>query len=76
MRKGIQIPNKDGSPMSLKSMAYIIGRSIKAKGIQGISFYSQPISATRNLFKKQLLIEFKKDILNDITSRVRRTGNL
>ena len=76
MRKGIKIPNKDGSIMSIKRMSYIIGRSIKAKGIQGISFYSQPISATRNLFKKQLLIEFKKDILNNITSRVRRPGNI
>ena len=76
MRKGISIPNEDGSPMGLKSMAFIIGRAIKAKGIQGISFYSQPISAFSNKFRKELMEEFETDVLNQIIIRKRKSGNI
>ena len=75
MRKGISISNEDGSPMSLKSMAFIIGRAIKAKGIQGISFYSQPISAFSKKFRKEIMEEFETDVLNLITQRKRKSGN-
>jgi len=76
MRKGISIPNEDGSPMGLKSMAFIIGRAIKAKGIEGISFYSQPISAFSKKLRKDLMREFETDVLNQIITRKRKSGNI
>tara|TARA_R110000824_G_scaffold211873_1_gene398129 strand:- start:844 stop:1194 length:351 start_codon:yes stop_codon:yes gene_type:complete len=76
MRKGISIPNEDGSSMSIKSMAYIIGRAIKAKGIQGISFYSQPVAAFTNQFRIELMQEFERDVLDQIIIRKRKSGNI
>jgi len=76
MRKGISIPNEDGSPMSLKSMAFIIGRAIKAKGIEGISFYSQPVAAFTGKLRKELMQEFERDVLDQIIIRKRKSGNL
>ena len=70
-RKGIKIGD-----MSVKSMAFIIGRAIKAKGIEGISFYSQPISAFAKKFKKEIMNEFEKDVLDKFTQRTRKSGNI
>ena len=70
-RKGIRIGD-----MSVKSMAFIVGRAIKAKGIQGISFYSQPISAFSKKFRSDLMQEFETDVLNQIITRKRKSGNI
>ena len=75
VRKGLSFTNEDGSPMSIQSMAYIVGRAIKAKGIQGISFYSQPISAFSKKFRQDLMQEFETDVLNQIITRKRKSGN-
>ena len=69
-RQGIKIGD-----MSVKSMAFIVGRAIKAKGIQGISFYSQPISAFSRKFREEIMEEFETDVLNLITQRKRKSGN-
>jgi len=69
-RQGIKIGD-----MSVKSMAFIVGRAIKAKGIQGISFYSQPISAFSKKFRQDLMQEFETDVLNQIITRKRKSGN-
>tara|TARA_R100000742_G_C4259382_1_gene77213 strand:+ start:232 stop:828 length:597 start_codon:yes stop_codon:yes gene_type:complete len=74
-RKGLNFKNEDGTPMSIQSMAFIVGRAIKAKGIQGISFYSQPISAFSKKFRKDLMAEFETDVLNQIITRKRKSGN-
>ncbi len=50
-----------------KSAAFLVSRSIYAKGIQALSFYSQPIAATRNRLMKQLIKEFGEDLLDKIT---------
>ena len=70
-RNGIRIGD-----MSVKSMAFIIGRAIKAKGIQGISFYSQPIAAFSKKFRRELMEEFETDVLNQIITRKRKSGNI
>ena len=70
-RNGIRIGD-----MSIKSMAFIIGRAIKAKGIEGISFYSQPIAAFSNKLRKELMQEFEADVLDQIIIRKRKSGNI
>ena len=70
-RNGIKIGD-----MSIKSMAFIIGRAIKAKGIEGISFYSQPIAAFSNKLRKELMQEFEADVLDQIITRKRKSGNI
>lgn len=66
VRRGIAPRDENGKFISRKGLAFIIGRAIKAKGIQGISFYSQPISFSRNKFKKEMMDKFGEDILNVI----------
>tara|TARA_R100000152_G_C6782027_1_gene218043 strand:+ start:5509 stop:6111 length:603 start_codon:yes stop_codon:yes gene_type:complete len=65
-RKGINIVDDNGKPISKKSLRYIIARGIKAKGIQGVSFYSQPLAATRKEFRKRLMNALKADVLQHI----------
>ena len=50
-----------------KSAPFLVSRSIYAKGIQALSFYSQPLAATRNLFMKRLVQEFGEDVLDKLT---------
>ena len=46
--------------------AFLVSRSIYAKGITGISFYSQPIAWSQEKHRKELMAAFKKDVLNKI----------
>ena len=68
------VRDKDGKDtakkMSIKSMAFIVGRSIKAKGIQGISFYSQPVAAMRAKLRRDLMTNFGEDFLRQILINV------
>ena len=66
VRKGIAPRDDKGKFTSRKGLAFIIGRAIKAKGIQGISFYSQPIAFSRNKFRKEMMEKFGEDILKII----------
>ena len=57
--------------MSRKSIsgpgaAFLISRSIYAKGITGISFYSQPIAWSKKKHEKDMMAAFQKDIENSI----------
>ena len=58
--------------MSIQSMAFIVGRAIKAKGIQGISFYSQPISAFSKKFRQDLMQEFEKDVFDNLIHKKKK----
>tara|TARA_R100001594_G_scaffold11334_3_gene25810 strand:+ start:10910 stop:11470 length:561 start_codon:yes stop_codon:yes gene_type:complete len=49
-----------------KSLAFLIGRKIASRGLKAMSFYSQPISFSFNKFKKEMLANFKEDVLNNI----------
>jgi hypothetical protein len=55
-----------GRFMKRKSLAFLIARSIKRKGIPAASFYTQPLSYSFNKFKKDMMQHFKTDILNEI----------
>ena len=66
IRRGLAPRDDKGKFVSRKSLKYIVARGIKAKGIEGISFYSQPIAASRNKLKKDLLQKFGEDVLNRI----------
>lgn len=55
-----------GRFITRKSFAFIIARSIKKKGIPAASFYTQPLSYSYKLFKKEMVKHFKADVLNEI----------
>jgi hypothetical protein len=68
-KKGIKgRDSKTGRYISNLSLAFIIGRSIKVKGIQGISFFQQPFGIQYEEMKEQFLTEFKKDIDTYLTT--------
>ncbi len=72
--KGTKYKLKDGTVktsgagrfMKRKSLAFVIARSIKKKGIPAASFYTQPLSYSYNVFKKEMIKHFKEDVLNNI----------
>ena len=64
--RGIQGRNRKGRFITRKSLAFLIARSIKRKGIPAASFYTQPLSYSFNKFKKDMIQHFKTDILNEI----------
>ena len=64
--RGIQGRNRKGRFITRKSLAFLIARGIKRKGIPAASFYTQPLSYSFNKFKKDMIQHFKTDILNEI----------
>ena len=65
-RKNIRGRDDLGRFIKTKSLAYLFSKSIQRKGIKSASFYSQPISFSFNKFKKEMLANFKEDVLNNI----------
>lgn len=59
---------KTGRFITDKATAFLIGRGIKRKGTPGLSFYSQPMSATLKYFKKNLEKNFKADVVKNLTN--------
>ena len=59
---------KTGRYISNLSLAFIIGRSIKVKGIKGISFFQQPFGVLYEEMQSQFLDEFEKDIDTYLTT--------
>ena len=51
------------------SLAYIIGRSIKKKGIPGLSFFQKPLGLGLSRYGKNFLKNLKEDILDGITTK-------
>jgi hypothetical protein len=47
---------------TIESLAYAISWGVYRQGIPGISFFTQPISATKRLFQDKLSQNFAKDI--------------
>ncbi len=64
--KGIKGRDRKGRFITRKSLAFLIARSIKRKGIPAASFYTQPLSYSYKLFKKEMVKHFKADVLNEI----------
>ena len=68
-KKGIKgRDKKSGRFISNMSLAFIIGRSIKKKGIQGISFFQKPLMLGMKQFGKAMLGALKEDIIAGITT--------
>jgi len=64
--RGIQGRDKKGRYMKRKSLAFLIARSIKQKGIPAASFYTKPLSMSYNYFKEELIKNFKEDVIKEI----------
>jgi len=64
--KGIKGRDRKGRFITRKSLAFLIARSIKRKGIRALSFYTQPLSWSYNEFKKEMEKNFKQDVLKGI----------
>jgi len=68
-KKGIKgRDKKSGRFISNMSLAFIIGRSIKKKGIQGISFFQKPLMLGMRQFGKAMMGALKEDIIAGITT--------
>tara|TARA_R110001599_G_scaffold68698_1_gene193528 strand:+ start:186 stop:713 length:528 start_codon:yes stop_codon:yes gene_type:complete len=68
-KKGIKgRDKKSGRFISNMSLAFIIGRSIKKKGIQGISFFQKPLMLGMKQFGKAMLGALKEDITKGLTT--------
>lgn len=68
VKKGIAPRDKKGRFMSRKSISFLIARSIKRKGIQGISFFQKPLMLGLKQFGKEMLGAVKDDIINGLTT--------
>ena len=67
VKKGIAPRDEKGRFMSRKSISFLIARSIKRKGIQGISFFQRPLQLGLKDFGKEMLGAVKDDIINGLT---------
>ena len=67
-RKGLKGRDKKGRIITHKSLSFLIARSIKKKGIQGISFFQKPLM----LGMKQFNSKFGKAIADDIVNSLRK----
>ena len=68
VKKGIAPRDEKGRFMSRKSISFLIARSIKRKGIQGISFFQKPLMIGLKQFGKEMLGAVKDDIINGLTT--------
>ena len=67
-RKGLKGRDKKGRFITHKSLSFLIARSIKKKGIKGISFFQKPLM----LGMKQFSSKFGKAIADDIVNSLRK----
>tara|TARA_R100000781_G_C4062088_1_gene121377 strand:- start:414 stop:974 length:561 start_codon:yes stop_codon:yes gene_type:complete len=65
-RKGIKGRSKKGRFITDKSLGFAIAQSVKRKGIKASSFYTQPISWSFKTFKKEMIENFKDDVLKEV----------
>ena len=66
VKKGIAPRDEKGRFMSRKSISFLIARSIKRKGIQGISFFQKPMMLGMKTFSKKFGKAIAEDIINNI----------
>ena len=63
IKRGIAPRDKQGRFISRKSLKFLIARKIFKHGIQGISFYSKPLSRFIKDFPRQFALNFNKDFV-------------
>ena len=61
--------SKTGRFITNKTLAFLIGRSIKTKGIQGISFFQRPLQLAMKSFPKEFGAELKQDIIETLNNK-------
>ena len=64
--------NRGGQFITRKSLAFLIARSIKQKGIKSISFFSKPLNLAMENFGVEMLAAVKEDILTEF-SKIKQT---
>ena len=65
-RKGLKGRDKKGRFITHKSLSFKIARSIKKKGIQGISFFQKPLMLGMKEFGNKFGAAIKDDIVNSL----------
>jgi hypothetical protein len=70
--KGIKAARKKGKFIKRKSLVYAITVNIYKYGIQGLSFYSQPLREELKDFKTQYAVSFKKDFINTVNEVIKK----
>jgi hypothetical protein len=60
--------NKTGRFITHKTLSFLIARSIKLKGIKGISFFQRPLGLGLKKFGAEMLGAVKEDIINSLTT--------
>ena len=68
VKKGIAPRDKKGRFVSRKSISFLIARSIKAKGIKSVSFFSKPLGINYKDLQDNFLKQFSKDVTTYITT--------
>jgi len=68
-RKGLKGRDKKGRFITHKSLSFLIARSIKSKGIQGISFFQKPLMLGMKDFSDKFGAAIKEDILNSLSKQ-------
>ena len=61
--------NKGGQFISHKSLAFLISRSIKAKGIKSTSFFQRPMQLGLKKFAPDLLKAIKEDVMKELKQK-------
>ena len=65
-RKGLKGRDKKGRFITHKSLSFVIAKSIKKKGIQGISFFQKPLMLGMQEFSKKFGASIKEDIIDNL----------
>jgi hypothetical protein len=66
VKKGIAPRDDKGRFTSRKSISFLIARSIKKKGIQGISFFQKPFGLAMKTFNQGVSQAIAKDIADNL----------
>lgn len=67
-KRGIKARDAKGrfAPISQKSLAFLIARSIKVKGIKSTSFFQRPMQLGLKRFGSDILKAIKEDVLKEL----------
>lgn len=65
-RKGLKGRDKKGRFITHKSLSFLIARSIKKKGIKGISFFQKPLMLGMKTYNQKFSKALQEDIVNSL----------
>lgn len=68
-KRGIKGRDEKGRFIKHKSLAFLISRSIKAKGIKSTSFFQRPMQLGLKKFGQDLLGAIKKDVMKELNKK-------